>query len=114
MTTVTVTSTAGGLDDDGNPTAGGTPVTLTPWEIAPGNTVLQYGIGADLDDVQYTVYFPLRLHGQSTQDLIPDDSVITVDGKPCRARVQVWQSQRGGNRGGVVVLCRSTTGASGG
>lgn len=123
MTTITV-QTGGGLDEDGNPTASGGPVELTPLEIAPGNTVLRYGVGADLDDVQYTVYLPLRTRtaidvaGQAeytpTVDLIPDDSTVTVYGKPCKARTQVWQSQRGTSRGGVVVLCRSITGASGG
>lgn len=113
--TVTVTPVRQ-WDSDGNPIGGGGPVELTPLEVAPGNTVLQYGVGGDLDDVEFTVFLPLRVRTgvdtwTETAALVPDDSTVTVRGKKCRARTQVWQSQRS-HRGGVAVLCRSTTGLS--
>ncbi|WP_234785807.1 hypothetical protein [Mycolicibacterium elephantis] len=116
METVTVTPTSG-LDSNGDPVAPGSPVTLTPLEIAPGNTVLQYGIGGDLDDVEFTVYFPPRVRTgvntyAETATVVADDYGINVRGRDCRARVAVWRSQRGGARGGVAVLCRSATGQS--
>lgn len=104
--TVTVTPSAGGYDADGNPIAAGDPITLPTLGIAPGNTSLQFEDASGLDDVQFTVYLKLG-------SPITDDDQITVRGKQCRARVQEWISPWTG-RGGVVVLCRSTTGASGG
>jgi hypothetical protein len=99
--TVTVTPN-NGLDGDGNPVAAGAPVTVSTLAVAPGNTVLQYGIGGDLDDVVFTVYLELG-------SAVADDDVITVRGKQCRARVQEWISPWTG-RGGLAVLARSTTG----
>lgn len=99
--TITVTPQSG-YDSDGNPLPAGDPVTLTTLGIAPGNTVLTYGIGGDLDDVQFTVYLELG-------SAIADDDQITVRGKDCRARVQEWRSPWT-NRGGLAVLARSTTG----
>lgn len=109
--TVTVTPKSG-FDDDGNPVAAGTPVVLTPWEIAPGNTSQQYGQGGDLDNVAFTVYFPLRVRTgldtySVTDTLIRDDDDILVRGHLCRARVRRWES---GGRGGLEVLCQSATG----
>lgn len=99
--TVTVTPQSG-YDSRGNPLPSGDPVVLPTLAIAPGNTVLQFGIGGDLDDVQFTVYMEL-------DSSINDDDEMTVRGKECRARVQEWRSPRT-NRGGLVVLARSTTG----
>lgn len=111
--TVVVTAPKG-FDSGGNPTGGGSPVTLTPLEVAPGNTVLSLGVGGDLDDVEFTVYLPLRVKvgadWVATDTLVEDDASITVRTRECRARVQVWRSQRSATRGGVVVLCRSATG----
>jgi hypothetical protein len=87
-------------DSDGNPVAGGDPVTLHPLEIAPGNTLLTYGIGGDLDDVAFTVFFELGTP-------IVDDDELEVRGKHCRARVGLWDST---GLGGLAVLARSTTG----
>jgi len=99
--TVTVTPQSG-YDTDGNPVGGGSPVEVSTLGIAPGNSELRYGTGGDLDDVQFTVYLELG-------SPITDDDQITVRGKKCRARVQEWRSPRT-NRGGLVVLARSTTG----
>lgn len=112
--TVTVTPRFG-QNSDGDPIPDGDPFTLTPLEIAPGNTALQYGAGGDLDDVEFTVFLPLLMWRGPvetyvhTDELIKDDYGITVRGRDCTARVQVWRSQRSG-RGGVVVLARSKTG----
>lgn len=92
------------LDSDGNPSGGGSPVTLTPIAIAPGNTVRSFGDGGDLDAADFTVF--LRL---ADADKIANDDEITVRDRVCTARVQLWKSPRTG-RGGVVVLCRSATG----
>lgn len=101
--TVTVTPSGGDrYDSDGNPLPGGSPVTLPTLGIAPGNSELRYGVGGDLDDVQFTVYMELG-------SPVADDDEITVRGKQCRARVQEWRSPRT-NRGGLVILARSTTG----
>lgn len=113
MTEVVTVTPAGGIDSDGNPATPGTPVTLTPLEIAPGNLMVRYGQGGDLTDVEFTVYLPLRVLGEDgwidTDSLITNGDVITVRGRDCTAMVQVWKSQRGA-RGGIVVLARSKTG----
>lgn len=107
------------LDAHGNPEVPGDPVVLTPLEVEPGNTLLSYGIGGDLDDVEFTVYLPLRVRTglvagvatyADTTELVVDDCAISVRGRDCRARVQVWRSQRSPRRGGLAVLCRSATG----
>ena len=112
--TVTVTPPVE-LNANMNPVGGGgDPVVLTPLEVAPGNTVLQYGVGGDLDDVEFTVYLPLRTKIDAdwvdTETLVPDNSRISVRGRDCVARVSVWRSQRNPVRGGIAVLCRSSTG----
>lgn len=104
-----------GNDTNGNPIPDGTPFPLTPLEIAPGNTVLQHGAGGDLDDVEFTVFFPLMVFRtalaghEPVEALIEDGYGIRVRDRDCAARVQVWRSQRSG-RGGVVVLARSVSG----
>lgn len=95
-------SAAEEYDSDGNPVEAGDPVELTPLEIAPGNSLVRYGIGADLDDVAFTVYFDL-----GTQ--IADDDELEVRGKHCLARVGLWDST---GLGGLAVLARSVTGAT--
>lgn len=102
--TVTVTPTGGGLDSDGNPVTAGSPVVLPTLAIAPGNTLLTWGVGGDLDDVEFTVYMVLG-------SAVSDDDQITVRGKQCRARVQEWRSPRT-NRGGLAVLARAVAGKS--
>lgn len=107
------------FDDHGNPIDNGDPdpVELIPLEVAPGNSVAQYGIGGDLNDVEFTVYLPLRYRRRvgtdfvwvDTTTLVADDAVIKVRDRTCAARVQVWTSQRS-KRGGIAVLCRSATG----
>lgn len=111
--TVTVTPMAGN-DSDGDPVTPGEQVTLTPLEIAPGNMAIKYGKGGDLTDVEFTVFLPLRVSTAAgwvdTDTLISDGNEITVRGRRCVALVEVWRSQRGSGRGGVVVLARSRTG----
>lgn len=103
--TVTVTPMSE-MDANGDPVAPGAPVVLTPIAIAPGNTTRQFGESGELEAAEFTVY--LRLADESK---IADDYAIRVRERDCFARVQVWRSPRTG-RGGVVVLCRSATGAS--
>lgn len=113
--TVTVTPQAK-FDDDGNPVDPDDPdpVTLTPLEVAPGNTLLSFGIGGDLDDVEFTVFLARRTKTDdgwvATETLVEDDCTINVRGRDCRARVQLWKSQRSATKGGLAVLCRSATG----
>lgn len=112
--TVTVTPRSG-LDANNDPIADGTPFTLTPLEVAPGNTVVKYDIDGDLDDVEFTVFFPLTVFRtaeagyERVEDLVKDGYGVRVRDRDCVARVQVWRSQRSG-RGGVVVLASSPTG----
>lgn len=106
MTETVVVTPQFGIDSDGNPRTAGESVTLTPIAIAPGNTLQQAGVGGELDEADFTVFLALSDEGK-----VHDDYSITVRGRECRARVQVWRSPRTG-RGGVVVLARSATGKS--
>ena len=111
--TVTVTQLSGN-DSDGDPIEAGEPITLTPREIAPGNMLIKYGTGGDLTDVEFTVYFPLRVNTSDgyvdTDTLVRTGDEIEVRGRTCVALVSTWRSQRGGNRGGVAVLAQARTG----
>lgn len=110
--TVTITPIAG-YNTDGDPLSNGTPFTVPAMEVAPGNTLLRYGIGGDLDTVDFTIYLPLRVRVADaivvTSGALTDDFWITVRGKQCRGRAQEWSS---GGRGGVAVLAHSATGKS--
>lgn len=110
--TVTITPTAGN-DDNGDPVAPDEPITLTPLEIAPGNMVRRYGKGGDLTDVEFTVYFPLRIRTDvdtmtPVDEVIHDGDLITVRGRTCSVLLEVWRS--GGYWGGAAVLARSRSG----
>lgn len=111
--TVTITPLSGN-DSDGDPITPGEPITLTPREIAPGNMLIRYGAGGDLTDIEFTVYLDLRSPTAEgwvdTETLVRTGDEITVRGRDCLALVQVWRSQRGGDRGGVTVLAQSRTG----
>jgi hypothetical protein len=92
-------------DSEGNwqgadPDSAGT--ELTALEVAPGNSLVEYGIGTDLDEVAFTVYFELGTE-------IHDDDLLEVRGRQCRARVALWDSA---GLGGLAVLAQSATGAS--
>ncbi|MGV0793023.1 hypothetical protein [Mycolicibacterium sp. XJ1819] len=110
--TVTITP-AGGRDSDGDPVADGAPFDVRAWEVAPGNTMERYGIGGDLDVVDFTVFLPLRIRDTdaggyvSTVSKLTEEFWITVRERQCRGRAQEWES---GGRGGVVVLAHSATG----
>lgn len=109
---VTITPDAG-LDAKGNPQPGGTPFEVSALEVAPGNTLLAYGIGGDLDSVEFTVYLPLRIRmgdpavWTAVDEAATQNFSILVRGRYCRGRVQRWES---GGRGGIAVLCTSATG----
>ena len=104
-------------DKYADPVAQGAPIVLTPWEIAPGNAIKRPGEGGDLLDVEFTVYFPLRINNGvgyvPTETAIKNGDEIHVRGRVCVAMVQVWKSQRNQTRGGVVILARSKTGKAG-
>lgn len=111
--TVTVTPQSD-HNSDGDPVAPGDPIQLRALEIAPGNLLINYGMGGDLVDVQFTVFLPLRSRTDidtwtATETLVKTGDLITVRDKPCVALVQVWKASRG-NRGGIAVLARSRTG----
>lgn len=107
--TVTITPTVGN-DSNGDPITQGAPIELTPLEIAPGNMLRKYGAGGDLTDVEFTVYFPLRVNaGDGYVDIdtvIRDGDEITVRGRRCTALTSIWRSQCGTSRGGAAVLAR--------
>jgi hypothetical protein len=110
--TVTLTPTVGN-DSDGDPVAQSSPITLTPLEIAPGNMLRKYAKGGDLTDVEFTVYFPLRIRTDTdtvtpVDEVIHDGDEIVVRGRTCSVLLEVWRS--GGYRGGAAVLARSRSG----
>lgn len=88
-------------DSDGNPVLPGPPAPIEAIEVEPGNGLLAYGVGTDLDDVAFTVYCELGTP-------IVDDDELEVRGRQCMARVATWDS---GGQGGLAVLARSVTGA---
>lgn len=102
-------------DDEGNPIAPtGSAVALPTLGVAPGNTEQILRPDGTVEVADYTVYLPLRTVQSGTgyvdtQTLIPDDAVVTVRDKACRARVQRWDQA---GRGGLVVLCQSRTGGA--
>lgn len=103
---VTVTP-AGGLDSDGNPLPDGTPVVVDAITVAPGNTTGQFTDAGGLDSAEFTAYLPLG-------SPVSNDDLILVRGRPCLARVQEWRDPWPGDLAieCLVVLCKSTTGAS--
>lgn len=103
--TVTVRSETGGYDSNGDPIPPGAAVTLPALAVAPGNTAELFTTGGILDTAEFTVYLTLGY-----ENAVSDDDLITVRGRECRARVQVWK--RESRVGGVVVLCKSATGTS--
>jgi hypothetical protein len=111
---VTVIPARLGNDANGDPYPQGAPVALSPLEIAPGNALLRYGIGGDLIDVAFTVFFPLRVQTKAgyadAETVIRNGDEIVVRGRKCLAAVEVWRSQRSSTRGGVVVLARAVSG----
>lgn len=110
---VTITP-GGGRDAKGDPIAPGDPFELIALEVAPGNTVLQYGVGGDLSKVEFTVFLPLRTRGPdpdfgyvSTMDRLAGETFgIEVRNRVCRGRAQLWDPA------GIVVLAHSATGRS--
>ncbi|MCV7358483.1 hypothetical protein [Mycolicibacterium fluoranthenivorans] len=98
---------------DGDPQPAGAPFDVMAMEIAPGNTVRRFGVGGDLDSVEFTVFLPLRRRIPDTQDYqatveaLTDNFRILVRDRDCAGRAQVWDA---GGRGGVVVLCHSARG----
>lgn len=104
MTETVVVTPRFDRDDDGNPVANGSPVTLQAFAVAPGNTTITYTHAGDVDDIAFTVFF-------QTPVAINDGDLIVVRGKPCNARIQLWENPYRPH-GGFVVLAESTTGAA--
>ncbi len=100
--TVTITPFAD-RDADGNPVSAGAAYSLTAKAVAPGNTMLAYRTGGDVEEADFTVFLPLG-------SVINDNDLIMVRGKKCSARVQVWDSAWNTGRGGVVVLAKAVSG----
>jgi hypothetical protein len=111
--TVTIQPIAG-RDSNGDPLEAGDPFGVRAMAIAPGNTLLRFGLGGDLETVDFTVFLPLRVRdGESyvaTVSKLTEDFWITVRDKRCRGRAQEWSS---GGRGGIAVLAHSATGKGG-
>lgn len=111
---VTITPQAS-KNHDGDPQPAGTPFDVVAMEVAPGNTLLRYGIGGDLDSVEFTAYLPLRYRNpdtdayQPTREALTNNFRILVRGRDCAGRLQEWNS---GGQGGLVVLCHSARGKS--
>lgn len=110
---VTITPT-GKRTAKGDPGTPGTPFDVLALEVAPGNTMLRFGVGGDLDTVDFTVYLPLRIRiGPDyfrTVEKLTDDFAIDVRGRRYLGRHQEWSS---GGRGVVAVLAHSATGKGG-
>lgn len=114
---VTITP-LGGQNTDGDPLPDGTPFPLRGL-VTPGNTTRRPGESGDLDTADFTVYLPLRMRLESevpgvwewvsVGDLLTEDFRITVRGRECVGRAQVWEE---GGRGGIAVLATSATGTS--
>lgn len=109
---VTITPIAG-FDSNGDPLSNGAPFMLPVLEVAPGNTLQRFGVGGDLDVVDFTVFLPLRVRVAdafvATAAALTEDFWIEVRDRKCRGRLQEWNS---GGRGGVAVLAHSATGKS--
>lgn len=109
--TVTITP-QGGFDANNDPVADATPFTVTGY-VAPGNTTLKPGAEGDLDQVEFTVYLPLKIKRSyrwvRTATALTDNFHITVRGQTCLGRAQEWDQC---GRGGVVVLATADTGAT--
>lgn len=101
---VTITPRTGN-DRRGDPIPPGEPFDLRAMEIAPGNTAVRFGLGADLSDVNFTVFLPLRCEGR-----VRDGYGIKVRDLDLDARVLLWKS---GGRGALLVLAHKSTGEEG-
>lgn len=101
---VTVYPTTGN-DSNGDPVSSGPPRVIKPLEIAPGNAVIKWGVGGDLQNIEFTVFLELK-HEKN----IKTGDEIEVRGRRCVAAVQVWRSQRSPNQGGIAVLATSASG----
>lgn len=108
--TVTIVPNAG-RNSDGDPVEPGAAFDILALEVAPGNTLQRFGVGGDLDTVDFTVFLPLRVRdGESyvsTSSKLGEDFFIRVRNRNCVGRAQEWVS---GGRGGIAVLAHSATG----
>lgn len=115
MSEPVVVTPQAGRDRKGDPLpAVGDPFTLHGI-VAPGNTTRSYGAGGDLEEADFTIFFPLRIRREvsgewgwvSVAELLINDFTVTLRGKTCVGRIQDWNE---GGRGGVVVLALAATG----
>ena len=108
---VTITPQAG-FDDNDDPLPASAPITLQA-RVAPGNMTVQFGADGNLDQVDFTVYLPLKVQrfGRwvATSGLLTDNFTITIRGQACTGRAQVWDEN---GRGGIVVLATADTGTT--
>lgn len=106
--TVTMRRRAGN-DRRGNPRPAGAAFDVAALEVAPGNTLLRFGIGTNMSSIEHTAYLPLSCERQllDGDGVLIDDWDLTLRGKQYRGRPQVWKS---GGRGVVAVLAQSIAG----
>ncbi|MFV8234070.1 hypothetical protein D2E98_13380 [Mycobacteroides abscessus] len=109
---VTVTPLGGKDPITGDQLPDGAPLRLMAYEVAPGNTLLRFGVGGDLDSVEFTTYLPLRHRGadgawEPSAAVLSKPFRIEVRDRNCLGRMQEWNSR---GRGGIAVLCHSGTG----
>lgn len=109
--TVTITPQAG-FDANDDPLPASTPFQVSG-RVAPGDTTMSPGAEGDLDQVEFTVYLPLKIKLNGgwtyTSTALTDNFRITVRGQVCLGRAQEWNLH---GRGGVVVLATADTGTT--
>ena len=108
--TVTITPQAG-VDANDDPLPAAAAFSVAGY-VAPGNTTVRFGVDGDLDQVQFTVYLPLKIKLRGawarTTTALTDNFTITVRDQVCVGRAQEWDQC---GRGGVVILASANTGA---
>jgi len=106
---LTITPQAG-LDANDDPLPASTPFTLRGL-VAPTNTTVQPGADGNLDEVDFTIYLPLKIKQPSgwtrTSALLTNNFTVTVRGQVCIGRAREWDE---GGRGGVEVLATAKAG----
>ena len=109
--TVTITPQAG-VDDNDDPLPAASAFSVVGY-VAPGNSTVRYGADGDLDQVQFTVYLPLKIKLRGawarTMTALTDNFTITVRDQICTGRAQEWDQC---GRGGVVILASANTGTT--
>lgn len=101
-----------GLDAYDDLQAAGDPITVRGL-VAPGDTTTDPGADGSLDQVEFTVYLPLRIKQDTgwvrTLTALTDNFTITVRGQDCVGRAKEWDES---GRGGVEIVATAKTGAT--